>query len=97
MTTIYPLGSRVLLQDIEPSRQTAGGLYLPDSAKKKNTRQAIVLATGQGFILESGQKIPLTVQVGDTVIYNRIGCTEVEVNGKELIIVNENDIYGILK
>jgi chaperonin GroES len=91
---LKPLGERVVLKLVEQEEKTKGGILLPDSAKEK-PQKGEVLAVGTGKVLESGEKIPLDVKVGDKVIFARYSGTEVKVEGEEYLIVSERDILAV--
>ena len=85
--TVTPLFDRVLIKR---------GLYLPESASEK-PMQGVVLAIGQGRVDDEGKVTPLTVKVGDTVVFNKYSGTEIKVDGEERLIMKEEDILGILE
>lgn len=87
---IRPLADRVLVQPAAAEEKTASGLYIPDTAKEKPQRGTVV-AVGNGKKDE-----PLTVQVGDTVLYGKYSGTELSVDGKDYLIMRESDIFAIL-
>ncbi len=87
---IKPLADRVLVQPAAAEEKTASGLYIPDTAKEKPQRGTVV-AVGNGKKDE-----PLTVQVGDTVLYGKYSGTELSVDGKDFLIMRESDIFAIL-
>ncbi|MDG1277184.1 MULTISPECIES: co-chaperone GroES [Algoriphagus] len=87
---IKPLADRVLVQPAEAEVKTASGLYIPDSAKEK-PQKGTVVAVGNGKKDE-----PLTVKVGDTVLYGKYSGTELSVEGNEYLIMRESDIFAIL-
>jgi chaperonin GroES len=95
-TKIQPLGQRVLVKRIESEDKTAGGIYLPDTAKEK-PQEAKVVALGTGGRDDDGKLIEFTVKVGDTVLISKYGGTEVKIDSEEHLIVSESDILGILK
>ncbi len=89
-----PLHDRVAIKpDIQESK-TASGIIIPDSAKEKPLR-GTVLAVGKGSVDQSGKMIPLTVKVGDVVLYGKWGGTEVKIENEEIIVIKESDIMGI--
>ena len=95
-TKITPLGRRVLVKRVESEEKTAGGIYLPDTAKEKPT-EAEVLALGTGKDDEGKDvKELFTVKKGDKVLISKYGGTEVKVDGQEVLIINESDILGIV-
>lgn len=75
---------------------TAGGIVLPDSAAEKPS-QGEVLAIGTGKILDNGEVRPLDVSVGDRVIFGQYGGSTVKIDGEELLILNESEIFGVLE
>ena len=92
---IKPLGNRVLVERVEAETKTAGGLFLPDTAKEKPQEYRVV-ALGTGKNDEKGEKIPFDVKVGDIVLTSRYGGTEVKVDGNEYKIVNQDDILAVI-
>jgi chaperonin GroES len=93
---LKPLGDRVLVEIIEEAEQkTAGGLYVPDSAKEKSQRGKVI-AVGSGKTLDNGTKSPLEVKEGDTVYFAKYGGTEVTLEGKNYSILAERDILAIV-
>ena len=92
---IKPIGARVLVERVEAETKTAGGLFLPDSAKEK-PQEAIVRALGTGGRDKDGQEIPFNVAVNNKVLISKYGGTEVTVNGTTYTILNESDILAII-
>ena len=90
-----PLHDRVVVRRIEAEEKTSGGIIIPDTAKEK-PMQGEVLAVGAGARNEDGDLIPMGVKVGDRVLFGKWSGTEVVVDGKELLIMKESDIMGIL-
>lgn len=95
MANIRPLGDKVVVKVLDAEEKTAGGIILPDSAKKKPTEGEIV-AVGQGRVLDNGKRNELTVKVGDRVIFSKYGGNEVTLQGEELTILDEDQIYAVL-
>ena len=95
-TKIQPLGQRVLVKRIESEEKTAGGIYLPDTAKEKPT-EAKVVALGTGGRDEDGKLIDFSVNVGDVVLISKYGGTEVNIDGEENLILYESDILAIIR
>ena len=93
---LRPLHDRVLVRRLEEDERTAGGIIIPDTAKEKPT-QGEVLAVGPGARDEKGVLVPLEVEVGDRVIFNKWSGTEVTIDGQELAIMKESDIMGVLE
>ena len=93
---LKPLGDNVIVKAAEAETQTKSGLILADSAKEKPQRGS-VLAVGEGKFDDKGQRIPVGVKVGDTVIYSKYGGTEIKLEGEEYLIVRGSDIYAIVE
>ena len=93
---IRPLHDRVLARRIDEKDKTAGGLFIPDTAKEKPL-EAIVIAVGNGKVLESGAIQPLSVKAGDQVLIGKYSGSEVKLDGKDHIILREDDILGIIE
>ncbi|MCY4354950.1 MAG: co-chaperone GroES [Truepera sp.] len=94
--TLRPLGDKVVVEVVEEAQTTSSGIVLPDSAQEKSQRGK-VLAVGSGKVLESGERVALEVQEGDTVVFAKYGGTEVNIDGKELMILSERDIHAIVQ
>ena len=92
---IRPLQDRVIVKRLEESEQMRGGLYIPDTAKEK-PQEGEVIAVGPGKV-ENGNKIELTVKVGDKVLFGKYSGTEVKLDGEEYLIMREDDILGIIE
>jgi chaperonin GroES len=95
MANIRPLGDKVVVQLVEAEEKTAGGIILPDSAKKKPT-EGKVIAIGGGRVLDSGDRNKLTVKVGDRVLFSKYGGNEVTLEGQDYTILDEDQIYAIV-
>jgi chaperonin GroES len=92
---LKPLADRVIVRALEAEEKTAGGLYIPDSAKEK-PQQGEVVAVGPGRTGEDGKSIAMEVKVGDKVLYGKYSGTEVAVEGTDYLIMRENDIFAIV-
>ena len=92
---IKPLGDRVVLETIAKEEVTASGIFIPDTAAKEKPQEGKVVAVGTGRVLESGQRIPLEVVVGDRVFFSKYAGNEIKVEDKEYLIINERDILAI--
>ena len=90
---LNPLDDRVVIEPLEAEETTAGGIVLPDAAKEKSQRGK-VLAVGPGKLLDSGERSPIGVAVGDEVLFGKYGGTEIEVEGKDVKILREADILA---
>ena len=93
---LRPLDDRVVIQQSEAEEKTAGGIVLPDTAKEKPQR-GTVLAVGPGKLLDSGNRGPLCVKAGDTVLYGKYSGTEVELSGTKYYVLRESDILAIVE
>jgi chaperonin GroES len=87
---VKPLADRVLIEPAEAESKTAGGIFIPDTAKEKPQRGKVV-AVGSGKKDE-----PITVKVGDMVLYGKYSGTEIQIDGKDYLIMRESDIYAIV-
>jgi len=93
---LSPLHDRVIIKPSQPEEVTKGGIIIPDTAKEK-PMQGEVVAVGPGKLTDDGKIIPLTVKVGDKVLYGKYSGTEVEINGEQFLIMRESDIFAIIK
>ena len=91
---LQPLADRVLVRPSEEEERTAGGIMLPDSARKR-PQEGKVLAVGAGRALKDGKRIAPPVKVGDVVIYSKYAGTEVKVEGEDLVILDEDSILAV--
>lgn len=92
---LKPLGNRVVIEPLK--EQTKGGIILPETADKEKPEKGKVVAVGPGKLLDNGQRAPLEVKVGDTVVFKKYGPDEVKVDGKEYLVLEEGDIMGIIE
>ena len=92
---IRPLHDRVVIERLDEERTSEGGIVIPDSATEKPV-QGKVVAIGPGKMLDDGKIIPLGVQEGETVLFGKYSGTEVKISGKELVVMREDDIMGIV-
>ncbi len=93
--SLKPLGNRVVVEPIEQEDVTAGGIVLPETAKEK-PQKGTILSIGPGERDEDGDRIPMDVKAGDTVLFAKYAGTEIKINNKKLLILKESDILGIL-
>lgn len=91
--SIRPLDDRIVVEVVEAEQKTSGGILLPDTAQQKPQR-GIVKAVGPGRARDTGERTPVSVKVGDEVLFGRYGGNEVEVNGVEYKILRESDILA---
>ena len=90
-----PLADRVLIEAAPAEQKTASGIIIPDTAKEK-PMQGQVIAIGTGKIAEDGKVTPMTLKVGDTVLYGKYSGTEVAVEGDDLLIMRESDVFAVI-
>ncbi len=92
---VRPLHDRILLKRIEEKESIKGGIIIPDTAKEK-PQEGLVVAVGNGKILENGTKITLDVKAGDHVLFGKYSGTDIKVEGEEYLIIREDEVLGIL-
>ena len=93
---IRPLQDRVVVLRKEEETKTAGGIVLPGSAAEKPA-QGEVIAVGPGRILDNGEKRPVDLKVGDTVVFGKYASNTIKIDNEELLILNESEIYGVIE
>lgn len=95
MATLKPLADRVVVRPSKAEEKTKGGIIVPDTAKEKPV-WGEVIATGPGRVADDGKKIPMEIKVGDRVLYGKYSGTEVTIDGEDLLIMRESDIFAIM-
>jgi chaperonin GroES len=93
---IRPLQDRVIIKRMEEERTSAGGIVIPDSAAEKPIKGKVI-AVGPGKILDNGDKRPVDLKAGDTVLFGKYSGTEVKINDEELLVMREDDIMGVIE
>ena len=93
---LQPLNDRILVKRLESEEKTAGGLYIPDTAKEKPCKGQVI-AAGPGKVDEKGERIAVSVKKGDMVLFNKYAGTEVKLDSEEFVILKQNDILAIVK
>ena len=96
MASFKPLHDRVLVRRVQSEEKTKGGLIIPDTAKEK-PQEGEVIAVGPGARDESGKVQPLDVKAGDRILFGKWSGSEVKLDGKDLLIMKESDILGVLE
>jgi chaperonin GroES len=91
-----PLRDRILVERIEEAEQRIGGIIIPDAAKEK-PQSGLVIAVGTGRINDKGQVFPLDVKEGETVLFGKYSGSEIKIDGKEYLILREDDVLGVLE
>ncbi len=93
---VRPLRDRVLIKRVEAEEKSAGGIYMPASAKEK-PQQAEVVAVGTGRVNKDGATIAMQVKVGDRILFSKYSGSEVKIEGEEHLILREDDILGVFE
>lgn len=93
---LRPLHDRVLVTRLDEVEQKIGGIIIPDSAKEK-PQQAEVHAVGNGKLLETGERVPLEVKAGDRILFGKYSGSEIKIEGREYLILKEDEILGVLE
>lgn len=93
---IKPLEDRIVIKQVEAEQTTASGLVIPDSAKEK-PQEGKVVAVGPGRVSDNGTRIPLDVNVGDTVIYSKFGGVEVKAGGDDYLVLSSRDVLAVIE
>ena len=94
--SVRPLYDRVVIQRVEETTRSKGGLFLPETAKEKPL-EGVVLAVGQGKLLDDGSVRKLQVKKGDRVVFGRYAGTEIQMDGEERLVLREDEIFGIVQ
>lgn len=92
---LTPLHDRVIVRPAAPEEKSKGGIIIPDTAKEK-PMQGQVVAVGNGKVAENGTVTALTVKVGDTVLYGKYSGTEISIEGDDMLIMRESDIFAVV-
>jgi chaperonin GroES len=95
MTKVRPLHDRLIVRRIEEKETVKGGIIIPDAAKEK-PQEGEVLAIGNGKLLDNGTKVALDVKVGDKILFGKYTGTDVEIDGKKVLILREDEVLAIL-
>ena len=93
---LRPLQDRVIVKRVEEETKTAGGLFIPETAKEKPQRGEIV-AAGKGKKTEDGKVLPLDVKVGDKVLFGKYAGTEIKVDGEDYLMMREDDLLAVVE
>jgi chaperonin GroES len=91
---VRPLHDRILVRRMAEEEKTAGGLFIPDTAKE-NPQKGEVVATGKGRVTEDGKTLPLEVKAGDHILFGKYSGTELKLDGNEYLMMREEDILGV--
>ena len=94
---LKPLGNKIILESVSTEEKTKSGIIIPDTVDKEKPEQGKVLAVGPGKILENGQRSKIDVEVGDTVLFSKYSPTEIKIDGKEYLVVSDEDIMAVIE
>ena len=92
---LKPLADRLVVEHVEQSEKTNTGIFLPDTAKEK-PQEGMVRAVGSGRVTDEGKTLPMSVKVGDRIIYSKYSGSEIKVDGNEYLIISEKDVLAIV-
>lgn len=93
---LKPLGDKVIVEVLGAKDKTSGGIILPDNAREK-PQEAKVLAVGSGKVLGNGKVVPPELKTGDTVLFGKYSGNEVKMDGKEFLIIQQDDVLAVIK
>ena len=94
---LNPLHDRVVLKRAEADKQTAGGIIIPDTSTSEKPDQGVVVAVGPGRRTEDGALVPMSVKVSDKVLFGKFAGHPIKIQGEELIVLREEEIYGVIE
>ena len=92
---VRPLHDRIIVQRLEEGEQKIGGIIIPDSAKEK-PQQGKVIAAGNGKTKDDGQRVPLDVKAGDTILFGKYSGQEIKLDGEEYLIMREDEVLAVI-
>jgi chaperonin GroES len=95
--TIKPLSDHILIEPVKEEEKTKAGIFLPDTASKEKSEEGKVVAVGPGKKTDDGKIVMMSVKVGDKVLFQKYGPSEIKVDGKEYLIATESDILAIIE
>jgi chaperonin GroES len=91
---LRPLHDRILVRRLDPAEQVKGGIIVPDTAKEK-PQEGVVVAVGNGKLLENGKRLEMAIKEGDHILFGKYSGTEVKIEGEELLILREDDVLAV--
>jgi len=97
MPKIKPLGDRVVLETAPKGEVLKSGIVIPDTVSKEKSDQGVVVATGPGRLLDNGQRAEMSVKEGDKVLFSKYSPSEIEIDDKEYLVVEESNILAVLE
>lgn len=92
-----PLSNHLFIEPVEEEKTTKSGIVLPDTAEREKPMRGKVLAIGPGKLNEKGERVPMSVNVGDTVLFKKYGPDEIEIDGKKYLVGDEDDVLAIIE
>lgn len=93
---VRPLQDRVLVKRVQQEAKTTGGIIIPDSAKEKPA-EGVIVSVGNGKVLNTGEKIQVSVKKGDRILFSKYAGTEIKINNEEHLVMREEDILGVIE
>ncbi|GIK52234.1 MAG: co-chaperone GroES [Planctomycetaceae bacterium] len=96
MAKVRPLNDKILIERSKAEEKTKGGIILPDGAKEK-PKEGVIVAVGDGRFTDSGERVPFQVKKGDRVLFKSYSGTDVKLDGKEYILMSEEDILAVIE
>ena len=97
MTNFKPLSNHIFIEPLEEEKTTKSGIVLPDSAEREKPIKGKVLAIGPGKLNEKGERVPMSVKVGDIVLFKKYGPDEIEIDEKKYLVGEEDDVLAIIE
>jgi chaperonin GroES len=97
MSTLRPLGDRLIIKALSKEEKTSSGIILPDTADKERPEQGEVIAVGPGRVLDNGTVAPMHVKIGSKVVFKKYSPDEVKIDGKEFLVISESDVLAIIE
>lgn len=94
---LKPLHDNVIVKPLNVSDKTKAGIYLPETADKEKPERGEVIAVGPGKLMENGQRAPISVKIGNQVMFKKYSPDEIKIDGKEYLLIGEGDILAVLK
>lgn len=93
---LKPLSNKIILEPVSAEEKTKSGIIIPETANQEKPEQGKVLAVGQGKLLKNGQRSQMDVEVGDIVIFSKYSPSEIKIDGKEYLVVSDEDVLAIV-
>ncbi|MFH1712036.1 MAG: co-chaperone GroES [Patescibacteria group bacterium] len=94
---LKPVGNNIVLKPLDSEKTTASGIIIPDTVDKERPEKGEVLAVGPGKVLDSGQRQPIEVQVGNKVIFKKYAPDEFEIDGQKYLIISSDDVMAVIE